>query len=187
MSFGVVLDACVLIPAAVRDTLLRAAAAGMYRLHWSEDILAEVQRNLVADGLTSAQGAADVVSAMRRAFPEATVEGYQHLVLLIEVDEKDRHVAAAAVVSGTQVIVTLDLNDFPLSVLDQFGIDVRSPDEFLVSLFEMDPDGICQIVRDQARALVNPPRTTADVVNALGRVAPRFASMLRDALEAERC
>jgi len=41
-SFGVVLDACVLIPASLRDTLLRAAEQGMYQMHWSELILEEV-------------------------------------------------------------------------------------------------------------------------------------------------
>jgi hypothetical protein len=42
-----VLDASVLFPAAVRDTLLRAAGAGLYQLYWSSDILEEVRRNLV--------------------------------------------------------------------------------------------------------------------------------------------
>ncbi len=48
---SVVLDACIIIPASIRDTLLRAAAAGLYRVHWSEAILAEVQRNLYENGM----------------------------------------------------------------------------------------------------------------------------------------
>ena len=54
---GVVIDACVLIKASVRDTLIRAYAAGYFRLHWSETILAEVTRNLVADGFATETGA----------------------------------------------------------------------------------------------------------------------------------
>lgn len=50
-SFSVVLDACVLYPAALRDTLLRAADTGLYRLHWSEEILDEVRRNLIKNGV----------------------------------------------------------------------------------------------------------------------------------------
>jgi hypothetical protein len=37
--FGVILDANVLVPANLCDTLLRTAIAGLYRAHWSDDIL----------------------------------------------------------------------------------------------------------------------------------------------------
>lgn len=63
-SFGVVLDACVIIPASFRDTLLRAAEAGFYRLHWTEEILTEVERNLVEGGMTDAAGARRLVAAL---------------------------------------------------------------------------------------------------------------------------
>jgi hypothetical protein len=46
-SIGVVLDACVLFPGSLRDTLLRAAQADLFRLYITEDILEEVRRNLV--------------------------------------------------------------------------------------------------------------------------------------------
>ena len=42
-----VLDACVLFPASVRDTLLRAAAAGLFQLQWTDEILAESMVALV--------------------------------------------------------------------------------------------------------------------------------------------
>ena len=44
---AVVLDANVLIPNALRDTLLRGAEAGWYEVSWSDKTLAEVERNLV--------------------------------------------------------------------------------------------------------------------------------------------
>lgn len=47
MAIVVVLDACVLFPASLRDTLLRAAKADLYRLHLTEEILEEVRRNLI--------------------------------------------------------------------------------------------------------------------------------------------
>lgn len=40
-----VLDACVIFRAGLRDTLLRAASAGLYEVYWSDIILQEVSRN----------------------------------------------------------------------------------------------------------------------------------------------
>jgi hypothetical protein len=51
---AVLLDACVLYPIGLRDTLLNAAEAGFYRLLWTDQILAETSRNIVENtpGLT---------------------------------------------------------------------------------------------------------------------------------------
>jgi hypothetical protein len=46
--FVVVLDANVLFPFTLRDTLLRAAAAGFYQARWSSRILDEMTRNLIS-------------------------------------------------------------------------------------------------------------------------------------------
>src|SRR3712207_360231 len=104
-TLGAVLDASVLFPAAVRDTLLRAAAAGLYQVRWSDEILEEVRRNLVSTGRATHEQAQRLIDMMRQAFPEAVVEGYEALVQLMTNDAKDRHVLAAAVASRVQVIV----------------------------------------------------------------------------------
>ena len=50
MPFAAVLDASVLYPLPLRDTLLRIAETELYDAYWSARILDEVVRNLVADG-----------------------------------------------------------------------------------------------------------------------------------------
>lgn len=59
-TFGVVLDACVLIPASLCDTLLQAAAADLYRLHWSE---ATQCRYISDEGLLPALRAGHFIAA----------------------------------------------------------------------------------------------------------------------------
>ena len=49
--FRVLLDANVLFPFTLRDTLLRAGVAGLFQLYWSSEILDETTRNLVATGV----------------------------------------------------------------------------------------------------------------------------------------
>ncbi len=48
---------------------------------------------------------------MRDAFPEALVTGHEWLIDSMPNDPKDRHVVAAAVKAGAQVIVTINLKD----------------------------------------------------------------------------
>jgi predicted nucleic acid-binding protein len=45
-SFRAVYDTCVLVPAALRDLLLRVAEAGLVRACMSDDILDELERVL---------------------------------------------------------------------------------------------------------------------------------------------
>ena len=98
--FRVVLDADVLFPCLLRDTLLRAAEHEFFQLYWSAEILEEVRRNLVATDTTNEHQAQQLVNAMDGAFPEAMVNGYQDLVDAMPNHPKDRHVAAAAVRSA---------------------------------------------------------------------------------------
>lgn len=51
----VVLDACVLFPMYLRDTLLSTAEAGLYIPYWSQKILDEAMGNLVIKGIISAE------------------------------------------------------------------------------------------------------------------------------------
>ena len=47
MRFVVVLDACVLYPAPLRDLLLRLATTGLFAAKWTDEIHDEWTRNLV--------------------------------------------------------------------------------------------------------------------------------------------
>lgn len=53
-------------------------------------------------------------------------------------DPKDRHVLAAAVASGAQVVVTLNLKDFPPESCEPLAIEPLHPDVFLMDLYGLD-------------------------------------------------
>ncbi|HKT15078.1 MAG TPA: PIN domain-containing protein, partial [Allosphingosinicella sp.] len=69
-----VLDANVLFPMILRDTLLRVAAAGCFRAHWSDRILDEMVRNLTQQHRITPEQAERLVAQMAKAFPEAEVD-----------------------------------------------------------------------------------------------------------------
>ncbi len=175
--FIVVLDANVLFPFTLRDTLLRAAATGFYQLRWSSQILDEMTRNLVSSGTMSEEKARRLRAIMEREFPEAEVTGYEHLIAAMKNQEKDRHIVAAAVKAGAQVVTTSNLKDF--AELPE-GVEAQSPDVFLCNLFDLDPDSFVQLLREQAEDLINPPMTFDELLGRLERVVPDLATAVRE-------
>jgi predicted nucleic acid-binding protein len=175
--FIVVLDANVLFPFSLRDTLLRAAAAGFYQMRWSAQILDEMTRSLVRTGTMPVEKASRLQAIMEREFPEAAVTGYEQLIDAMKNDEKDRHVVATAVKAGAQVIVTSNTRHF--AELPE-GIEAQSPDELLSNLFDLDPDTFVALLREQADDLINPPMTLDELLDRLARVVPETVAAVRD-------
>jgi predicted nucleic acid-binding protein len=174
--FVVVVDANVLFPMTLRDTLLRAAAAGYFQPRWSKDILDEMERNLVKTTTMSQDKGARLRAMMERYFPDAMVIGYESLVAAMPNDARDRHVVAVAVKAGAQVIVTSNLRDFvPLPD----GLEAQSPDEFLTHLIDLDPDGFLELLREQASDLQNPPVSLNGLLERLHRVVPDSVGQVR--------
>jgi len=176
-----VLDANVLFPSSLRDTLLRAASANMYRLHWTDDILEEVRRNLIAKRMSD-ERANRLITQMRRASPDALVTMHQPHVTLMTNDPKDRHVLAAAVVSKSSVVVTCNLRDFPPVALAPFGVEAQPPDDFLTDLLTQDADLMLRLLAEQARDLRRPQKTFSELLDILAQHAPSFVSLVRRSL-----
>jgi predicted nucleic acid-binding protein len=110
VAFVVVYDACVLYPASVRDLLIRLARTGLFRARWTERILDECFRSIVV-GRPDLEGKLDRTRRlMEAAVPDALVSGFESLAEKLTLpDADDRHVLAAAIRSGAQVIVTANL------------------------------------------------------------------------------
>jgi predicted nucleic acid-binding protein len=178
-AITVVMDANVLVPAALCDFLLRAAAKDIYRLIWTEDILEEVRRTLINDLGKSEMLANKRIEAMKAAFPEALVTQHIPLISAMTNDPKDRHVLAAAVVSGATIIVTSNLVDFPPESLLPFSLEALSPDHFVSDLLALDRELVSETLTQQAAALRNPPKTVEDILDELARIVPVFVARYR--------
>lgn len=186
MAYRVVLDADVLFPASLRDTLLRLAEIELFDPHWSERILDEVKRNVLVSRKDITEADMDrLAAAMNGAFEDALVDGaaIARIEDSMENDPKDRHVLAAAVVASANCIVTNNVGDFPPQACAPYGITVATADEFLCVLFNVDPEAVRDSVLRQAAALQNPPHTPMEVLVYLERAgAPAFAGRVREVL-----
>ncbi len=169
MAFVVVYDACVLHPAPLCDLLIRIAATGAVRARWTERILDEcfesilrARPDLKADALRRTR------ALMIAAVPDCLVRGFEGLVGGLTLpDPDDRHVLAAAIRAGAEVIVTANLADFPSSALSTFQIEAKHPDDFVLETIGMAPALIMQILVEQAGALQRPVRTVEELLDVL--------------------
>ena len=153
----VVLDACVLVPMPLADTLLRLAAGPrLYLPKWSDQIMVEVTRTLQENFGLSPQKAMYRESEIRRHFPEAWIDGYEDLIPAMTNHPKDRHVLAAAASAGVKAIVTYNLKDFPNSSLAPYAITAQGPSAFLKHLYDMAPSAVMQTLETQAAAIGQP-------------------------------
>jgi predicted nucleic acid-binding protein len=179
----VVLDACVLYPLPLRDTLLRAAQLNLYAVRWSQRILDEVARNLVQDRRATREQARNLIDAMERAFEDAAVPeaAIASLEPTMTNERADRHVLAAAVASGADTIVTSNLRHFPATAYEAFGIEVVHPDAFLCELHEHAPAKIRVLLTAQAAALSRPPLTMTELLDLLAATVPEFVCHVRRA------
>ena len=179
MKTVAILDACVLFPMPLRDTLLRIAERGLYRLHFSQEILDETTKNLVKQNRMTLKQAAKYQECMKQFFPESVVEGYESLIPLMSNDPKDRHVLAAAVSIKADIIVTSNLKDFPRESLQPFGIQAQHPDLFLIDLFSnYGVDIAIDILKQQVEDLKSPPMTLKELIERLSPQVPQFASVI---------
>lgn len=175
-KFLVVLDACVLIPMPLADTLLRLAAGPrLYLPKWTDRIMAEVSRNLQENFGLSPEQTAYRETEIRRHFPEAWIEGYEDLIPSMMNSEKDRHVLAAAVRSKSEVIVTYNCRDFPRTVLSPYSITAIGPSAFLTTLYNRNEKAVIQVLQEQAAAI---NKSVDYVLQRLRINAPHFVEML---------
>lgn len=187
----VVYDTCVLYPAPLRDLLVRLALAGLVRARWSDDILDEMVRSILRERTDlSADKLARTRKLMCEAVPDCLVTGYRRLIPSLHLpDADDRHVLAAAIRAGAQVIVTSNLRHFPAKDLVKYAISAESPDSFVLRLLEQSVDDIVGVVRDQAASLRAPPVSVAELLetlDAIGLNRSVFALKARLRLESRR-
>ena len=164
----VLLDACVLYPAPLRDLLMWSATTGVISARWSAEILGEWVESLLANRPDLKRERLERTCAeMNRAVPDALVTGYESLVpTLLLPDPDDRHVLAAAMTGGAETILTLNLKDFPADRLPE-GLSAVAPDAFLCRVFDHNPAALLQTMTAHRASLTRPPKTAEEYVESL--------------------
>ena len=173
---SVVLDACVLYPAPLRDLLLWLALSGLYRPRWTAMIHEEWMRSLLKERPDLSRDRLErTKDFMNQAVPDCLIAGYEGLIAGLSLpDLDDRHVLAAAIHGGAETIVTYNLSDFPADILSVHGIQAQHPDEFIAHFLDVDAVVVCTAAKKQRENLRNPSKTVEDYLATLaGLSLPR--------------
>ena len=110
------------------------------------------------------------VEKANRAFPDALVNNYEPLIDSLSLpDVKDRHVLAAAIKTNANVIVTNNLKDFPVEVLEPYGMSAKSADDFLTDIIDLNPEKAVEAFRRLVMNRRNPDLDEYQVLDALRR------------------
>jgi predicted nucleic acid-binding protein len=140
----VILDACVLFPAPLRDFLMHLALLDVFQARWTNEIHAEWIQNVLEmrPDLTEKQlnRTKDLMNSHVR---DCLVENYEHLIDKISLpDENDRHVLAAAIQAKAEIILTFNLRDFPTEILQNFNLKAVAPDKLLSAIFDSNRENV---------------------------------------------
>ena len=94
---------------------------------------------------------------MNKALPDAMVSGFEPLISGITLpDSNDCHVVAAAIRCKAEVIVTMNLKDFPRNLMAEFEIEALHPDEFIMDLFDLNQALVLKAVNAQRASFRQP-------------------------------
>ena len=143
----VLIDACVLYPTVMREVMLGCARAGLFTPLWSARISEEWARAAGKLGAGQETVARGEIALVQAAWPEAVVAETPELEATLYLpDPNDTHVLAAAISGGAELIVTMNLKDFPNRLLAEHDMRALHPDAFLRGLFGEAPGLVAEVV-----------------------------------------
>ena len=176
-----VIDACVLYPTVLREIVLGLARAGLITPVWSDRLLEEWARTAQRQG-----GAADAalargdIALLSAEFPQACIaaDPAREAQLWLP-DPGDIHVLSTALGAGADMIMTLNLRDFPRSELVAHGLEAHHPDAAIYALWLDHPHVVADVVgavHAKAEALSGAPLAVRALLKRVR--LPRLAKAL---------
>lgn len=172
MTISVVLaDANILFSRTLRDYFLYAADAGAIEIHWSQQILDEMSRNLRTRLALEHVQTTRLETLMNDFIEYGLVDvGAAEIAEAeaVEMDAHDRHVLAAALSADADILLTDNGKHFPRDWMGEHGIELLGAGELLIRLAEQLPD---KIRAAHAKTLEFSPKPEAEVLATLERSA----------------
>jgi hypothetical protein len=151
------LDANVIRGQLTNDMLLTMANNDVFEPRWSKHVMDEMRRNRPPG--VSEERIDRRIAMMNKAFPHAMTSGYEYLEPQMQADAKDKHVLAAAVHSGSDVLVSDNTKDFNPPSTGPNAMRVEKLSQFLIRILEEDPARVQGALQEMLDRNKRDPRT----------------------------
>ena len=182
-----ILDSDVIFSRVLHELFGRVAAeARLLDLIWSEPLLTEAERVLIERKPVPPKVAARWVGYLHQAFPGGEVD-ITRLDPAIDLatltsDPDDRHVCALAIVGEADCLFSFD-RGYLRKELAAYGVNVLSPDAFLSTQIDNEPEALRTVIAEQA-AVWGGGKAIGELLDAYERAkAPVFAGKARALFE----
>jgi predicted nucleic acid-binding protein len=177
LTISVVLaDANILFSRTLRDYFLYAADEGAIEIHWSQQILAEMSRNLRENLGLSNDSTSRLEQLMNDYIEYALVEvepDYLAVVEAVQMDAGDRHVLAAALSADADILLTDNSKHFPTDWMAEQGIELLTASQLLTRLAEVFPD---KMRAAHEKTVRYSPKPEAAILATLEATAGKYAA-----------
>ena len=180
-QFTVLLDACVLYPAPLRDLLMELASKGLFRGRWTNRIHDEWMNNLLKNRPDLMREQLERTrKLMNERVLDCLVNDYEDLMKGVALpDQHDVHVLAAAIKAQAQIIVTYNTKDFPNETLKKFEIEAQHPDTFLRYQLDLKLPVFLSSVKNIRQRLKKPPVSASHYLSTLFSHLPQTVLALK--------
>jgi len=185
LTISIVLaDANILYSRTLRDYVLYAADEGAIEIHWSQEIMDEMSRNLQQNLGLSREDTTRLEELMDDYIEYALIDVDRAdlaAVDHVEMDPKDRHVLAAAISADADILLTQNTKHFPRDWMTHHGIELMDAGELLLRLAERFPD---KVRRAHDKVVRYSPKPQAELLATLeGIVGKDATNAVRSLLE----
>jgi predicted nucleic acid-binding protein len=167
---------------------MELAWQGLYAAKWTKEIDQEWVNALKRDRPDlSDEKIRYRLDNMHRAIPdwEIPISRYKKLIPIIHLpDKNDRHVLAAAITGHADCIVTKNTKDFPVSAVEQYGVEILHPDDFVLLQITLDSIQSLTAIKHLRGRMRKPKLSANEFIESLETVElVRTADYLRQAHE----
>jgi len=158
---------------------------GMFQLHCTRDVITETMYSLRRKNpMFKGRQTGEVQKRIENSLDEI-VPDFDPSIPFAGLDENDRHVHAAAIAGGTDILLTLDKGFLNLEDQDSLPYEIFHPDDFLILVDDSSPALVGKVTELQRRYWADKKHHGGLEAALVKAACPQFADRVKGHLRVQ--